>query len=254
MRVADKSIIVTGAGGGIGEGIARRLAAEGARVIVNDLQAALGEKVAGEINAAGGQARFVQADVTKGADWAALVQAAQAFGGGQLDAIVNNAGWTHRNRPMLEVSEAEFDKVYDVNMKSIYWSAIHGVPAMRQAGGGSFINIASTAGVRPRPGLTWYNGSKAAVIVTSKSMAAELGPDNIRVNCINPVFNPDTGLSAEFAGGPVDDERKAKFRATIPLGRFSTALDVANAALYLASDEAAFISGVCIEVDGARCV
>ena len=253
MRVEGKSIIVTGAGGGIGEGIARRLASEGAAVIVNDINAALGEKVTADINAAGGRARFVAGDVTKSADWQALVAAAQAFGG-KLDVIVNDAGWTHRNRPMLEVSEAEFDKVYDVNMKSIYWSAIHGVPAMRQAGGGSFINIASTAGVRPRPGLTWYNGSKAAVIVTSKSMAAELGPDNIRVNCINPVFNPDTGLSAEFAGGPVDEERKAKFRATIPLGRFSTALDVANAALYLASDEAAFISGVCIEVDGARCV
>jgi len=158
---------------------------------------------------------------------------------------------------MLEVSEAEFDKVYAVNMKSIYWSAIHAVPAMRAnpgGSGGSFINIASTAGLRPRPGLTWYNGSKGAVIITSKSMAAELGPDNIRVNCINPVFNPDTGLSAEFAGGPVDEARRAKFLATIPLGRFSTALDVANAALYLASDEAAFISGVCIEVDGARCV
>ena len=253
MRVEGKSVIVTGAGGGIGEGIARRLASEGAAVIVNDINAALGEKVTADINAAGGRARFVAGDVTKSADWQALVAAAQAFGG-KLDVIVNNAGWTHRNRPMLEVSEAEFDKVYDVNMKSIYWSAIHGVPAMQQAGGGSFINIASTAGVRPRPGLTWYNGSKAAVIVTSKSMAAELGPDNIRVNCINPVFNPDTGLSAEFAGGPVDEERKAKFRATIPLGRFSTALDVANAALYLASDEAAFISGVCIEVDGARCV
>ena len=253
MRVDGKSIIVTGAGGGIGEGIARRLASEGAAVIVNDINAALGEKVTADINAAGGRARFVAGDVTKSADWQALVAAAQAFGG-KLDVIVNNAGWTHRNRPMLEVSEAEFDKVYDVNMKSIYWSAIHGVPAMQQAGGGSFINIASTAGVRPRPGLTWYNGSKAAVIVTSKSMAAELGPDNIRVNCVNPVFNPDTGLSAEFAGGPVDEERKAKFRATIPLGRFSTALDVANAALYLASDEAAFISGVCIEVDGARCV
>ena len=253
MRVDGKSIIVTGAGGGIGEGIARRLASEGAAVIVNDINAALSEKVTADINAAGGRARFVAGDVTKSADWQALVAAAQAFGG-KLDVIVNNAGWTHRNRPMLEVSEAEFDKVYDVNMKSIYWSAIHGVPAMQQAGGGSFINIASTAGVRPRPGLTWYNGSKAAVIVTSKSMAAELGPDNIRVNCINPVFNPDTGLSAEFAGGPVDEERKAKFRATIPLGRFSTALDVANAALYLASDEAAFISGVCIEVDGARCV
>ncbi|QTD44185.1 SDR family oxidoreductase [Ottowia testudinis] len=253
MRVSNKSIIVTGAGGGIGEGIARRLAAEGARVIVNDLQAALGEKVTADMQAAGGQARFVAGDVTQGADWQTLVAAAQDFGG-RLDVIVNNAGWTHRNRPLLEVSEAEFDKVYDVNMKSIYWSAIHGVPALQQAGGGSFINIASTAGVRPRPGLTWYNGSKAAVIVTSKSMAAELGPLNIRVNCINPVFNPDTGLSAEFAGGPLDEERKAKFRATIPLGRFSTALDVANAALYLASDEAAFISGVCIEVDGARCV
>ena len=124
----------------------------------------------------------------------------------------------------------------------------------RAQGGGSFINIASTAGVRPRPGLTWYNGSKGAVITTSKSLAAELGPDNIRVNCINPVFNPDTGLSADFAGGPLDDERKAHFRASIPLGRFSTALDVANAVLYLASDEADFISGVCIEVDGARCV
>ena len=253
MRVSGKSIIVTGAGGGIGEGIARRLASEGAAVIVNDINAALSEKVTADINAAGGRARFVAGDVTKSADWQALVAAAQAFGG-KLDVIVNNAGWTHRNRPMLEVSEAEFDKVYAVNMKSIYWSAIHGVPALTAAGGGSFINIASTAGVRPRPGLTWYNGSKAAVIVTSKSMAAELGPDNIRVNCINPVFNPDTGLSAEFAGGPVDEERKAKFRATIPLGRFSTALDVANAALYLASDEAAFISGVCIEVDGARCV
>ena len=253
MRVQGKSIIVTGAGGGIGEGIARRLAAEGAAVIINDINAELGENVTAAINAAGGKARFVAGDVTRGDDWAKLVKAAQDFGG-RLDVVVNNAGWTHRNRPMLEVSEAEFDKVYAVNMKSIYLSALHAVPAMRAGGGGSFINIASTAGVRPRPGLTWYNGSKAAVIVTSKSMAAELGPDNIRVNCINPVFNPDTGLSAEFAGGPVDEARRAKFLATIPLGRFSTALDVANAALYLASDEAAFISGVNIEVDGARCV
>lgn len=253
MRVQDKSIIVTGAGGGIGEGIARRLAAEGAAVIVGDINPALGEQVAADIQAAGGRARFVAADVTRGDDWQRLIAAAQEFGG-RLDVVVNNAGWTHRNRPLLEVGEAEFDKVYAVNMKSIYWSAIHAVPVMRAAGRGSFINIASTAGIRPRPGLTWYNGSKGAVITTSKSMAAELGPDNIRVNCINPVFNPDTGLSAEFAGGPVDEARRARFLATIPLGRFSTALDVANAALYLASDEAAFISGVCIEVDGARCV
>jgi 3-oxoacyl-[acyl-carrier protein] reductase len=253
MRVQDKSIIVTGSGGGIGEGIARRLAAEGANVIVNDINAAMGEKVVAQIKAAGGIASFFAADVTKSADVKALVQAAVTRHG-KLDVMVNNAGWTHRNRPALEVSEEEFDKCFAVNMKSIYLSTIHAVPALRANKGGSFINIASTAGVRPRPGLTWYNGSKGAVITTSKSLAAELGPDNIRVNCINPVFNPDTGLSAQFAGGPVDEARRAKFLATIPLGRFSTALDVANAALYLASDEAAFISGVCIEVDGARCV
>lgn len=253
MRVAHQSIIVTGAGNGIGEGIAKRLASEGARVTVNDINTVGGQRVVDEIVAAGGTAQFVQADVTRSAEVKALVDAAvQRYG--KLDTMVNNAGWTHRNRPMLEVSEDEFDKVYAINMKSIYLSAIHAVPALRANGGGSFINIASTAGLRPRPGLTWYNGSKAAVIITSKSMAAELGPDNIRVNCINPVFNPDTGLAAEFAGGPVDDVRRAKFLATIPLGRFSTALDVANAALYLASSEAAFISGICLEVDGARCV
>lgn len=253
MRLQGKSVIVTGAGQGIGEGIARRLAEEGARVIVNDIRATLGEKVAADIQAAGGTASFFAADVTRSADVKALVEAAVQRHG-TLDVVVNNAGWTHRNRPALEVSEEEFDKCYAVNMKSIYLSTLHAVPVFRARGGGSFINIASTAGVRPRPGLTWYNGSKGAVITTSKSLAAELGPDNIRVNCINPVFNPDTGLSAEFAGGPVDEARRAKFLATIPLGRFSTALDVANAALYLASDEAAFISGVCIEVDGARCV
>ncbi|HEY3048955.1 MAG TPA: SDR family oxidoreductase [Polaromonas sp.] len=253
MRVKDKSIIVTGSGGGIGEGIARRLAAEGAQVIVNDINVALGEKVVAAILKAGGTASFFAADVTKSDEVKALVEAAvERYG--KLDVMVNNAGWTHRNQPALEVSEDDFDKCYAINVKSIYLATIHATPVFRAQGGGSFINIASTAGVRPRPGLTWYNGSKGAVITTSKSLAAELGPDNIRVNCINPVFNPDTGLSAEFAGGPLDEERKARFRASIPLGRFSTALDVANAALYLASDEADFISGVCIEVDGARCV
>ena len=253
MRAANKSIIVTGSGGGIGEGIAQRLAAEGANVVVNDINAAAGQKVAADIVASGGKAVFFAADVTKTADVQALVQAAvSAYG--RLDVMVNNAGWTHRNRPALEVSEDEFDKCYAVNMKSIYLATVHATPVFRAQGGGSFINIAATAGVRPRPGLTWYNGSKGAVITTSKSLAAELGPDNIRVNCVNPVFNPDTGLSAEFAGGPLDDARRAKFLSSIPLGRFSTSLDVANAVLYLASDEAAFISGVCIEVDGARCV
>jgi len=253
MRVQNKSIIVTGAGGGIGKGIAKRLAAEGAKVIVNDINATLGEKVVAEIVAAGGTATFFAADVTKSDDVRSLVAAAvQRYG--TLDVVVNNAGWTHRNQSALEVSEDAFDKCFTVNVKSIYLATIHATPVFRAHGGGSFINIASTAAVRPRPGLTWYNGSKGAVITISKSLAAELGPDNIRVNCINPVFNPDTGLATEFAGGPLTEERMAKFRASIPLGRFSTALDVANAALYLASDEAAFISGVCIEVDGARCV
>ena len=253
MRVHNKVILVTGAGGGIGEGIAKRLAQEGARVIVNDVRDAAGQGVAQAIRDAGGEATFCAADVTRSDDVKRMVDfAVHTYG--RLDVMVNNAGWTHRNRPALEVSEDEFDKCYAVNVKSIYLATLHATPVFRQLGGGSFINIASTAGVRPRPGLTWYNGSKGAVIVTSKSLAAELGPDNIRVNCINPVFNPDTGLSAEFAGGPVDATRRAKFLATIPLGRFSNAMDVANAALYLASDEAAFISGVCLEVDGARCV
>lgn len=253
MRVKNKSIIVTGAGGGIGEGVAKRLAEEGAQVIVNDVNVAGGERVVAEIVAAGGRASFVAADVTRSADMKALVAAAVERHG-KLDAMVNNAGWTHKNMPALDVPEDEFDRCYAVNVKSIYLSTLHAVPAFRANGGGSFINIASTAGVRPRPGLTWYNGSKGAVITTSKSLAAELGPDNIRVNCINPVMNPFTGLGTSFAGGELTEERLNKFRSTIPLGRFSTALDVANAVLYLASDEAAFISGVCLEVDGARCV
>ena len=253
MRLAGKSIIVTGAAGGIGEGIARRLAEEGARVIVNDLDAARGEQVAASIAQRDGDAAFFRADLTQGEAVRALVDfAVQRHG--RLDVMVNNAGWTHRNQSALDVTEAEFDRCYAVNVKSIYHATLAAVPVFRAQGGGSFIYIASTAGVRPRPGLTWYNGSKGAVIITSKSLAAEFGPDNIRVNCINPVFNPTTGLGTEFAGGELTEERLARFRATIPLGRFSTALDVANAALFLASDEAAFISGVCIEVDGARCV
>jgi 3-oxoacyl-[acyl-carrier protein] reductase len=245
MRLTDKTAIVTGAGSGFGAGIARRFAAEGAAVIAADIDAAAGERIAKEV---GG--KFVHADVTKAEDWAKLVRAAAD----KLDIIVNNAGWTHRNKPYLEVTEAEFDRVYAVNVKSIYLSAIHAVPVLRKRGGGCFVNIASTAGIRPRPGLTVYNSSKGAVITMSKSMAGEFGKDRIRVNCVNPVFSPETALSADFAGGTVSEEAKSRFLATIPLGRFSTPLDVANACLYLASDEASLISGVCIEVDGARCV
>lgn len=248
MRLKDKVAIVTGAGSGFGEGIAKRFAGEGAKVVVADIDAKNGERVARALGAA-----FVHADVTQGADWARLVAETIAKFG-RLDVVVNNAGWTHRNKPYLEVTEAEFDKVYAVNVKSIYLSAMHAVPVFRRQGGGAFVNIASTAGLRPRPGLTVYNSSKGAVILMSRSMAGELGADNIRVNCVNPVFSPDTGLSAEFAGGAVTEEARKRFLATIPLGRFSTALDVANACLYLASEDAAFVSGVSIEVDGARSV
>ena len=256
MRLSNKIAIVTGAGSGIGAGIAKRFAEEGATVVVADINADGGAAVVADIVKAGGKAKFIAADVTKDASVKALIAATVKAHGG-LDCVVNNAGWTHRNKPLLEVTEEEFDRIYSVNMKSIFLTARHAIPVFRAQGkarAGNFINIASTAGVRPRPGLTYYNGSKAAVINTSKSMAAELGPDQIRVNVLNPVFNADTALSAAFAGGDLSDAAKAKFLVTIPLGRFSTAQDVANAALYLASDEANFITGVCIEVDGGRCV
>jgi 3-oxoacyl-[acyl-carrier protein] reductase len=253
MRLKGKIAVVTGAGSGFGEGIAKRFAQEGAGVVVNDINDSGGQRVAGEISSAGGKAVYVKGDVTRAADWASLIGATQSAYG-RLDIVVNNAGWTHRKKPYVEVTEAEFDRVYAVNVKSVYLSAMHAVPVFRKQGGGCIINIASTAGLRPRPELTVYNSSKGAVILMSKSMAGEFGPDNIRVNCVNPVFSPDTALSAEFAGGAVTEEARKRFLATIPLGRFSTPLDVANACLYLASDEASLISGVCIEVDGARCV
>ena len=251
MRLAGKVGVVTGAGSGFGEGIARRFAQEGAQLVLNDINAAAGERVRSEIAAAGGSAAFLAGNVAVDADVSALIGRAVATYG-RIDVIVNNAGTTHRNRPMLEVSEADFDRIYAVNVKSLFLTARHAVPLMRRQGGGAFITIASTAGVRPRPGLTWYNGSKGAAIVTSRSMAAELAPDRIRVNVINPVAG-ETGLLADFMGGDTP-ELRAKFVATIPLGRLSRPSDVASAAVFLASDEAAFITGACLEVDGGRCI
>ena len=185
MRLANKTAIVTGAGSGFGEGIAKTFAQQGARVIVADMNATGGQRVVDEIRAAGGQAHFIEVNVAQDASVGALLRNTLEHYGG-LDIVVNNAGTTHRNRPMLEVDEAEFDRVFAVNVKSIFLSAKHFVPHFRGQGGGVFINIASTAAIRPRPGLVWYNGSKGAVVVMSKTMAAELGPDNIRVNCVTP--------------------------------------------------------------------
>lgn len=251
MRLARKIAIVTGAGSGFGEGIARRYAQEGAAVVVNDIQVGSGERVAREIAAAGGSAKFCAGDVSNDADVSRLVAfALSAYG--DLDIVVNNAGTTHRNRPMLEVTEEEFDRIYRVNVKSLYLTAKHAVPHFRRKRSGVFITIASTAGVRPRPGLTWYNGSKGAAITTSRSMAAELAPDNIRVNVINPVAG-ETAMLADFMGQDTP-EMRAKFVATIPLGRLSLPSDIATAAVFFASDEASFITGACLEVDGGRCI
>jgi len=251
-RLAGKVAIVTGAGSGFGEGIARRFSEEGAKVVVNDIAEAAAKRVAADIERDGGVATAIAADVSRDADVKRLVDSALESCG-RLDIVVNNAGTTHRNRPLLEVGEEEFDRIYAVNVKSLFLTARHAVPHFRRAGGGCFVTIASTAGVRPRPGLTWYNGSKGAAIVTSRSMAAELGPDNIRVNVINPVIG-ETGLLEMFMGVPDTPENRKKFVASIPMGRMSRPLDIANAAVFLASDEAAFVTGACLEVDGGRCV
>ncbi|TAG80234.1 MAG: glucose 1-dehydrogenase [Burkholderiales bacterium] len=247
MKLANKVAVVTGGAQGFGLGIVERFAEEGAKLMIVDVQGDAAAAAAKRF----AHARSLSADVSKDAGWRAIIEATLAAFG-RIDCVVNNAGVSHRNQPMLDVNEAEFDRVYAVNVKSIYLSACHCVPVFRKQGGGNFVQIASTAGVRPRPGLTWYNGSKGAVIVTSRSMAAELAKDNIRVNVINPVAG-ETPLLATFMGEDTP-EKRAQFRASIPMGRLSTPRDIANAALFLASEDAEFITGACLEVDGGRCV
>ncbi|MGX9962599.1 SDR family oxidoreductase [Roseomonas sp. F4] len=247
MRLQGKSAIVTGAASGFGEGIARRFAAEGAWVICADQNLEGATRLAKEI---GGTP--VGGDVAEEAAVRAIVaRAVEEFGG--LDIVVNNAGTTHRNKPILEVTEDEFDRIYAVNVKSIFWMVREAVPVMqRQGRGGSIINIASTAGIRPRPGLTWYNSTKGAVNTATQAMAQEFAKDNIRVNAVCPVIGA-TGLLEAFMGGPDTPEMRAKFVASVPLGRMSTPADIANACLWLAEDASSFITGVLLPVDGGRC-
>src|SRR5580704_9954641 len=247
-RLAGKVAIVTGAASGFGAGIAAQFVAEGAKVVIADLNGEGAQALAAEL---GGAAQGVRADVSRDADVAALAEAALAFGG-RIDILVNNAGVGQGPQSLETVSEAEFDRLFAVNAKSVYLTARHIVPAMKTAKSGAILNIASTGGVSPRPNLTWYNASKGWMITATRAMAVELAPFGIRVNAINPVAG-ETPLLATFMGEDTPEIR-AKFLASIPIGRFSTPQDIAAAASFLCSDEASMITGVALEVDGGRCI
>ena len=248
MRLQGKVAIVTGGASGFGAGIARKFVAEGARVMIPDLNIDMANELAVKL---GDAVQAIQTNVARDADVAAMVQSTiDAFG--QIDILINNAGVTHLPAPMEEVTEDDFDKVFAVNCKSVYLTAKYIVPLMKAQGAGAILNVASTAGVSPRPRLNWYNASKGWMNNATKGMAVELAPDGVRVNALNPVAG-DTPLLKSFMGEDTPQMR-AKFLATIPLGRFSTSEDMGNAACYLCSDEASMITGVCMEVDGGRCI
>lgn len=247
MRLADKIAIVTGAGSGMGLSIAETYAREGAKVAVLDVEEKAGRAVADTI---GENAIFVRCDVTKRADIdAAIAATLKAFGA--LDILVNNAGVSHVNKPVLEISEAEYDRVFAINVKGLFLFTQAVVPVMRKNGGGAIINIGSTAGLRPRPGLSAYNATKGAVHNLTKTLAVELAPDKIRVCAIAPVAT-ETPLLATFLGNA--EGQREKFISTVPLGRLALPQDVADMALFLASADAKFVTGNIVEVDGGRCV
>lgn len=249
MRLQGKRALITGAASGFGLAMAKLFAGQGARVSVVDLNGDGARAVAEDIGEA---AIAVTCDVSDGAQVRAAVEATRdAFGG--IDIAVNNAGWSNANAPLMQTDEATFRKIYDINVLSIFHMTKSVVPHWRETGGGVMINVGSTAGIRPRPGLTWYNSSKGAVNLMTRSLAVELAPDKIRVCGIAPVMGA-TGLLEAFMGQPDTPENRARFIATIPMGRLSEPADIANAALYLASDEAEFITGVILEVDGGRTV
>lgn len=246
MRLAGKSALITGGASGFGLGIARRFAAEGAQVLIADLDAEAAETAARNLDC-----HWAEADVASNASVGNLAYLV-ADRLGDLDILVNNAGTAHAPAPLDEVSEAEFDRVFAVNARSVFLTARHFIPAMKSRRAGAILNIASTAGISPRPGLNWYNASKGWMITATRTMAIELAPFGIRVNAINPVAG-NTPLLPAFMGGDTP-ELRARFLASIPLGRFSEPEDIANAALYLCSDEASLVTGVALEVDGGRCL
>jgi 3-oxoacyl-[acyl-carrier protein] reductase len=246
MRLANKIAIVTGGGSGFGAEICRRFVAEGAKVVLVDCRADRAEPLAGELDAV-----FVRGDVASEGDARAMIDTAVARFG-RVDVVVNNAGAPQPPTSIVDTTEADFDRLIDVNAKAIFFAAKHVVPVMRRQGGGVILNTVSVAAIRPRPNLTAYNSSKGAALVMTKSLAIELAPDNIRVNAICPGPG-DTPMLATFVGGD-SPELRAKFLSSIPLGRLTAPLDIANTMVFLASDEASFITGAVLEVDGGRCV
>jgi len=252
MRLENKTAIVTGGASGFGAGIAQRFAREGASVVLADVNDREGELTASEIRDSGGDAIYVHADVTSRSDTKQMIARAVAHSG-QLDILINNAGFSHSNKMFTQVTEEEFDRVYNVNVKAVYIAIQEVIPTFQQQGHGCIINTSSTAALRPRPGLAVYCSSKGAVSNLTKALAVEYASDQIRINALCPVIG-ETGMLETFMGVPDTPENRKKFEATIPMGRFSTPSDVAAAALFLASDDAAFITGVTMEVDGGRCV
>lgn len=248
MRLDKKAAIVTGGASGFGAGIARRFVLEGARVVIADINGDAAAEMAAEL---GDAARGVQVDVSNADEVAAMTNAAIDFMGG-IDILVNNAGVGHTPEPLERLSEDAFDRLFAVNIKSIYHTAQQIVPIMKKAGSGSILNMGSTGGVSPRPNLTWYNASKGWVITATRAMAIELADAGIRVNALNPVAG-ETPLLKTFMGEDTPEIR-AKFLASIPIGRFSTPEDMGAAACFLCSDEASMITGVALEVDGGRCI
>jgi 3-oxoacyl-[acyl-carrier protein] reductase len=252
MRLENKTAIVTGGASGFGAGIAQRFAQEGASVVVADINDTEGESIANEIRDSGGDAIYVHADVTSRSDSKQMISVAVEHSG-QLDILINNAGFSHPNKLFTEVTDEEFDRVYNVNVKAVYMAIQEAIPVFKQQGHGCIINTSSTAALRPRPGLAVYCSSKGAVSNLTKALAVEYAGDQIRINALCPVIG-ETGMLETFMGVPDTVENRKTFEATIPMGRFSTPSDIAAAALFFASDDASFITGVTMEVDGGRCV